>query len=671
MLDKLSIRGLLIAGFGLVVAILIINSLLALRALHVGGQGVAELTQSDYPAVARVNDVEQLLQESAAFLGFYLMSEEDEHRDAWLTAMDELDVAMDALVNDPVVQASDELSASAERARASVDGFAGHRERLIEVAEDVAENMPAQGVANSRANPATMQMTQLTSTMIDEEMARARFQRSFERLGDFYNLRTNLLQITSNLRGFIAFRDDSFEQNLRLYLGQTHDVLARLLEQYDELDFEQQIAVEDFEGLLNELDSAIQDIVRIHGSEEALQDAFLIRTEVGPVILEARTELGQLSERITERAERSAGELTATMRNTQMTQGVLALIGVILGVAGAVFIILVVRRALAHSTEALEEIADGDGDLSRRLDENGLQETAQLGRAFNRFTDKIAQAVGNARSGTETLNRATENLNQEAYQAREVVSRQRDETERVATAINELQSSAEEIARNTDATSQAGQEASGAVHNGAEVMEKNIESMASLLGTVEQAAGTVAKLGEDSKQIGTILEVIRGVAEQTNLLALNAAIEAARAGEHGRGFAVVADEVRKLATRTQESTDEIESMISRLQTATSTAVKAMEHGQEEAETTMEHTAEVNGALQQIRQSVSTIVEMTDQIAVAARQQSTVVEDINRNIVQISDGADQSANTADRVSAASDELKQVEREIQQALAQFRM
>ncbi len=432
MLDKLSIRGLLIAGFGLVVAILIINSLLALRALNVGGQGVAELTQSDYPAVARVNEVEQLLQESAAFLGFYLMSEEEEHRDAWLNAMDELDVAMDALVNDPVVRGSDELSASAEQVRANIDGFAAHRDRLIEVAEDVAQNMPAQGVANSRANPATMQMTQLTSTMIDEEMARARFQRSFERLGDFYSLRTNLLQITSNLRGFIAFRDDSFEQNLRLYLGQTHDVLARLLEQYDELDFEQQIAVEDFEGLLNDLDSAIQDIVRIHGSEEALQDAFLIRTEVGPVIFEARNELQQLSERITGRAEVSAAELTATMRNTQVTQGVLALIGVILGVAGAVFIILVVRRALAHSTEALEEIADGDGDLSRRLDENGLLETAQLGRAFNRFTDKIAQAIGNARSGTETLNRATENLNQEAYQAREVVSRQRDETERVA-----------------------------------------------------------------------------------------------------------------------------------------------------------------------------------------------------------------------------------------------
>ena len=671
MLNRLSIRGLLVAGFGLVVIILIANSLLALRAMNLAAQEVATITEVDYAAISRVNRVEQLLQESAAFLGFYLMSEAEQHRATWISAMGQLDRESNLLLSDPVVAEDPDLALAAREVRSAIERFQGQQARLITVAEDAAENMPALAIANARVNPATREMSQLTDIMISVELDLPSFEQSLGRLTSLYDLRAASLQVTSNLRGFLAFPESAFEQNLRLYSDQANRITEQLLAQIDDLDFEQQDALEEFAEVLRGLNAALEDLVAVHGSDQAQQDAYLIRTEVGPLIMNARGHLQAISEAITERVDNDARNLSASMARAQVTQSILAAVGIVLGLSAAFVIILVVRRGLNASSEALGEIAQGDGDLSRRLGEHGLRELSQLGVAFNRFVGKIAGAVGEARKETHALGQSTSILHEQAQEARASVARQRDEIDRVATAINELQSSAEEIARNTVAASDSGQEVEAAVTSGMTVMEKNVASMAALLQTVEAAAATVAGLGEDSKQIGTILEVIRGIAQQTNLLALNAAIEAARAGAHGRGFAVVADEVRLLATRTQESTDEIDTMISRLQGSTKNAVGVMQQGRAEAGSTMTQTAEVQLALEKIQQSVGTIVDMTDQIAVAARQQSAVVEEINRNIVQISDGADKSARTADGVSAATEELKRVESAIQAALAQFRL
>jgi len=671
MLNRLSIRGLLVAGFGLVVIILIANSLLALRAMNLAAQEVATITEVDYAAISRVNRVEQLLQESAAFLGFYLMSEAEQHRATWISAMGQLDRESNLLLSDPVVAGDPDLALAAREVRSAIERFQGQQARLITVAEDAAENMPALAIANARVNPATREMSQLTDIMISVELDLPSFEQSLGRLTSLYDLRAASLQVTSNLRGFLAFPESAFEQNLRLYSDQANRITEQLLAQIDDLDFEQQDALEEFAEVLRGLNTALEDLVAVHGSDQAQQDAYLIRTEVGPLIMNARGHLQAISEAITERVDNDARNLSASMARAQVTQSILAAVGIVLGLSAAFVIILVVRRGLNASSEALGEIAQGDGDLSRRLGEHGLRELSQLGVAFNRFVGKIAGAVGEARKETHALGQSTSILHEQAQEARASVARQRDEIDRVATAINELQSSAEEIARNTVAASDSGQEVEAAVTSGMTVMEKNVASMAALLQTVEAAAATVAGLGEDSKQIGTILDVIRGIAQQTNLLALNAAIEAARAGAHGRGFAVVADEVRLLATRTQESTDEIDTMISRLQGSTKNAVGVMQQGRAEAGSTMTQTAEVQSALEKIQQSVRTIVDMTDQIAVAARQQSAVVEEINRNIVQISDGADKSARTADGVSAATEELKRVESAIQAALAQFRL
>lgn len=206
--------------------------------------------------------------------------------------------------------------------------------------------------------------------------------------------------------------------------------------------------------------------------------------------------------------------------------------------------------------------------------------------------------------------------------------------------------------------------------DGRNVMQHTLKTIEALAQEVENSAQVISRLSEDSTQIGSVLDVIRGIAEQTNLLALNAAIEAARAGEQGRGFAVVADEVRTLASRTQASTLEIQSMIERLQTDASNAVKAMQQGQVQAQQGLSQAAQAENALQTISQSVTRINDMNIQIATAAEEQSSVAEEINRNIVNISQSADATAEGAKQTASAGDELAKLAARLQNLVGQFK-
>lgn len=201
-------------------------------------------------------------------------------------------------------------------------------------------------------------------------------------------------------------------------------------------------------------------------------------------------------------------------------------------------------------------------------------------------------------------------------------------------------------------------------------MQHTLKTIEALAQEVENSAQVISRLSEDSTQIGSVLDVIRGIAEQTNLLALNAAIEAARAGDQGRGFAVVADEVRTLASRTQASTLEIQSMIERLQTDASNAVKAMQQGQVQAQQGLSQAAQAENALQTISQSVTRINDMNIQIATAAEEQSSVAEEINRNIVNISQSADATAEGAKQTASAGDELAKLAARLQNLVGQFK-
>ena len=349
----------------------------------------------------------------------------------------------------------------------------------------------------------------------------------------------------------------------------------------------------------------------------------------------------------------------------------IALLALLFGTLVAWLIGRSISRPILATAAAMDDIAEGEGDLTRRLDENGRDELARLSAAFNRFASRVHHMVSQVADSTHRIAASAEQFTEVTRQTNEGVQEQQSQIEQVATAMNEMTATVQEVARHAANAAESANQASEETHKGMNVVDRAVHAINGLASEIEEAAQVIQKLETESENIGSVLDVIRGIAEQTNLLALNAAIEAARAGEQGRGFAVVADEVRTLASRTQKSTEEIQSMIERLQNGSRAAVGAMTQSTEKARDSVSASDEAGHSLRAINQAVSSITDMNTQIASAAHEQSTVAEDINLNITAINDIAHRSAEGAGRMALASDELARLSDELRSLVSQFRI
>ena len=282
----------------------------------------------------------------------------------------------------------------------------------------------------------------------------------------------------------------------------------------------------------------------------------------------------------------------------------------------------------------LDDIAAGEGDLTRRLPVTSQDELGELAGSFNRFVEKIHGLVRQIAEMTTQLTGLVGEVAAQAQRSEQAMERQRHETDQVATAINEMSAAAHEVARSAQGAAEAAQQTDNEGQAAKKVVDGSIDRIHALVEDIRESGVSLDNLQQDVQSIVSVLDVIRSIAEQTNLLALNAAIEAARAGEAGRGFAVVADEVRALASRTQQSTQEIQGMIDRLQGGTRDAVTAMRRSSDAGEITSEQANQAGSSLDAIAQLIGTINAMNAQIASAAEEQTAVAEEINRSVHQI-------------------------------------
>ncbi len=346
-----------------------------------------------------------------------------------------------------------------------------------------------------------------------------------------------------------------------------------------------------------------------------------------------------------------------------------AALALLFGLGAAILISLAIVRPLKRVIGLAESIAAGD--LSVHIEQDRRDEIGQLLSAMQRMAGNLREMVGRLQGGVAQISSSAQTLSATAEQTRQGVNGQKLETDQVATAMSQMTATVHEVARNAEAAAASTEQADQRVDAGSQVVRQTLQRIEQLARAMEATTQSIQRLSQDTQRIDAVLDVIKSVAEQTNLLALNAAIEAARAGEQGRGFAVVADEVRALAKRTQQSTAEIESLIAALREGSRRAVTDMEQSASLVSLTVGDANQTEGALAAIAEAVSLISEMNQQIAAAAEQQSAVAEEINRSVTSIRDIADQSATAMDETAASSIQLAELGRELQGMAGQFRL
>ena len=371
------------------------------------------------------------------------------------------------------------------------------------------------------------------------------------------------------------------------------------------------------------------------------------------------------------RAQIRAGEASSEGQSSSVTILLITAVAILISIGLFAVFLKMIISSIAALRDQLDNIAQGEGDLTQRIPVEMDDDLGKLAKSFNLVLENLQSMIGSIQQLTRELGTGATDLARAAKDNNDGVTRQTDSISMVATAINEMQSAIEEVAGNASRAAEITRDAEEKGKNGARIIRNSSEQVHRLAAQISKAVEVIRKLSDDSDNITSVLDVIRGIAEQTNLLALNAAIEAARAGEQGRGFAVVADEVRTLAQRTGQSTEDIQKMITTLQAGVADIVSVMETGSKEASETEKLATDAESELKAILEAMANIADVNTSVASATEEQTQVVDEINRSITEINDLATESASRSRDIDGISESLEGYARELESQTGRFRV
>jgi methyl-accepting chemotaxis protein len=669
---KLSISHKLWGGFAIILtllAVVVVNTLFSLSHTKEKVDVVANEAQ---PTLIASMELMTELKEATAYLGFYLLTKEELHKTNYHNHLAAIDEKLQALENTPVAKQNTETQAMLADIQTKVAQFKAYESRMINLVEDETANFAALRFAIDQINPINTEILQAMSDMVLSEVSEAASEERKLLFIDIQNLRYTWTNVVNNMRIYVTTGNKDVLGNIRLFMEGSNALTQKIAGQYDGmLTFEQEEAVAGLGEKLAHYGQNLEALVKIHQSAQARTDAFLIRTEIGPLLEGIDGLLKTLVTQQRQNIETMSTDLINQTKSTTSFVTTLLFIGLLLGGGIAWITTRLISTPLKHAVAAMRDIAEGEGDLTQRLDARGDDEIAQLARAFNHFAANIQGLLGQVLESADQISTSSQEMAASSSNAEGSIQKQNAETEQISTAVEEMSMNSQEVAQNAELAADAARNADMETTEGRRIVTDALHSVGRLADETQASAGVIEKLGTDIQGISSVIDMIRGIAEQTNLLALNAAIEAARAGEQGRGFAVVADEVRTLASRTQQSTQEIQNKVEILQKDATMAVTKMLHNREIADDTIKLTTAAGTSLEAITQAVANITEMSDHIARAAEQQSEVANIVSQNIANVSQLAQATEESSQYVFLGTKGLNQLAEALRNQISRFKV
>jgi len=667
-LDRLSFAQKIWSGTLVFCVLLAVVAILMLNSQKKVTESVHGLISKDMEMLSSATRLNSGVKAYSASIGLYLLSNNEQYREQMTRDAESIssDVtrlkALAALGNDDstIAQQLDELKATFEQFRETGNS-------ILKVASDPMLRIPGLAMARETLAPLSVAATTALKNMQQTMLAEGIDTDNLSLLNTTNDMLYNLARLSASIRAYLSFRDEGQAGNVRTFVSQLRETADKLLQDGD-LELDQEDAITQVQENLGQYNKSFDALVAFHGSNKWRQDSYRVDTELTP--LEGR--LSREIDSLTQEIHRHTNKATHDLESSLDFQGsfTLALIGsgMLTGLLVMWIIIRLVKSRLHDSVDALKAVADS-GNLAQQLDEHGRDEASDLARYFNRFVAKIKSLVDLVIASSASLAAESQRMNEATSRSQHQVAQQQHDIGEIATSIEHVASSAEQVKVNADAAADAAASANDHAQHGQAVVGEVTGAIQELANEVAEAAQVIARVETGSEQIGMVLSVIRSISEQTNLLALNAAIEAARAGEHGRGFAVVADEVRSLSEKIHNETDQIQEIINQLQDSSREAASVMNRGTERSSAVAEKAETAGSALSEIASSVATISDMNGNIAEFSGNQLERVEEVRDKVASIRGIAEEAASTAAQAAASSSEFTIMAGQLQDLVKQF--